>query len=81
MILGRFWVPKVPKRHQVGVQNGAKVGPKTDQIEDKNCDAKRSSSRSSWGGLGVVLGRSWGILAALEAILGRFGAGWRGQNR
>ena len=56
-----------------------KLDPNRTQIEDGKEDAKRSASKSSWGGLGAVLERSWAILAELEAILGRFGGGWGGR--
>ena len=49
-----------------------KLDPDRTQIEDGKEDAKRSASKSSRGGLGAVLERSWAISAELEAILGRF---------
>ena len=58
-----------------------KLDPNRTKIEDEKQDAKRSASRSSWGGLGGVLERSWVTLAELEAILERFGGGCGGQNR
>ena len=77
-IWGSFWAPK-------GVGNGAQVGPKSDpnRRRKRRCEKKRFKIvlGRSWGGLGAVLERSWAILAELEAILGRFGGGWGGQNR
>ena len=57
-----------------------KLDQKRTKIEDEKEDAKRNSSRSSCGGLGAVLERCWAILAELEAILGRFGAGGEAKN-
>ena len=57
-----------------------KLDPNRTQIEDGKEDAKRSASKSSWGGLGAVLERFRAILAELGAILGRFGGSWGGQN-
>ena len=57
-----------------------KSDPKRTKIDDEKEDAQRSPSRSFWGGLGAVLEGSLAILAELEAILGRFGVGWEGQN-
>ena len=57
-----------------------KLDPNLTQIEDGKEDAKRNASKSSWGGLGAVLERSWAILAELEAILGQSGGGGEGQN-
>ena len=72
-----FWAPK-------GVDNGAQVGPRSDPNgrRKRRCEKKRLKLvlGRSWGGLGAVLERSWAILAELEAILGRFGGGWGGQN-
>ena len=56
-----------------------KLEPKRIKIEDEKEDAKRSASRSDWGGRGAVLEPSGAILAELEAILGRFGGGWGGR--
>ena len=76
-IWGSFWAPK-------GVGNGAQVGPRSDpnRRRKRRCVKKRFKIvlGRSWGGLGAVLERSWAILAELEAILGRFGGGWGGQN-
>ena len=36
-----------------------KCDPKRTKIEDKNEDEKRHRLRSSWVGLGAILGRSW----------------------
>ena len=48
-----------PKRDPTWDQKGT---PKRTKIEDKNDDEKRSSRRSSWNGLGAILGRSWVVL-------------------
>ena len=74
--LGRFGV-------RFGRPRGmeSKSDQKRTKIDNEKEDAKRSPSRLSWGGLGVVLERSWAILAELEAILGRLGVSWGGQNR
>ena len=77
-VLVRFWSrPGRPR----GEGPEPKLHPNRIKIEDEKEDAKRSASRSSSGGLGAVLERSWAILADLEAILGRFGGGWGRQNQ
>ena len=70
---GRFGRPR-------GWEMEPKLEPDGTQIEDGKEDAKRSAPTSSWGALGVVLERYRAILAEVEAILGRFGGGWEGQN-
>ena len=64
-ILDPFWLPKWS-------QVGAKFAPKTDLKSMQNSD--RFQERS-WVGIGVVLGRSWGVWGRSQA---GFGAVWAG---
>ena len=63
MIFGRFGVRFWGR---FGRPRGWEMEPKLDpdrtQIEDRKEDAKRSSSKSSWGGPGEVLEPSWNDL-------------------
>ena len=78
----RFWsvlgsvlvVFGAPLGSQVGAQIGQKINLK---LQDRSCDSLGGSWGDLWpvsGGLGAVLGRSWGGLGRSWAVLGGLGA-------
>ena len=74
-ILGSSWAPKRgPNGAQVGAQNGPESKTKKKMQKEALEDRLGEVLEPSWSDLGA-------ILAELEAILGRFGAGWGAQNR
>ena len=69
----------------MGAQGGVKWSPSWTQNGPKSKTKKKMPKEVFQARLREVLEPSWSdlwaILAEIEAILGRFGGGWRGQNR